>query len=508
MGLVPASIGLLFSVAAVGAFSQETGSQGAGPKRSFSVVPRLSVTETFTDNVALASTGRRAEQITDISPGIVISGNSGRAKVFFDYSLHETLYAQNSSGRRSQNALNTTGTFEAVENWAYLDFGGNISQQAISAFGVQSPSNLSINPNFAETRSFRLSPYLRGRLSTFADYEARYTLTTNRSASALVSDVTTNEALVKLGGRVPSVNLGWALDASRQNIDYRPGRSTQSDRVNATLTYPINPQLNFSVTGGQEANNFTTVDRKSAFTSGFGINWIPRETTKLSAFRQNRSFGESHTVSFEHRTPRTVWRFSDSKDITVTPIGNGLTVLGSTYDLYFSQFASIEPDPILRAALVNNFLQANGINPNTSVVSGFLTQAASLQRRQDFSFGLLGLRDTLTFIANRSDGSRLGSVGLANDDLANSGAVRQNGISVSYAHRLTPNASFNVLASLQKATDGFGLQNTSTKSVNVSVSTRLTRQSTAVLSARRVVFENSTSPYTESAVTGALNVQF
>lgn len=508
MGLIPASIGLLFSVAAVGAFSQDTGSQGAGPKRSFSVVPRLSVTETFTDNVSLTSTGRRAEQITDISPGLLISGDSGQVKVYFDYSLHETLYAKNSSGRRSQNVLNTSGTVVAVENWAYLDFGGNISQQAISAFGTQSPSNLSINPNVAETRSFRLSPYLRGRLSTFADYEARYSLTANRSASVQASDVTTGEAVVKLNGRSPSGSLGWAVDASRQNIDYSAGRSTQADRVNATLTYPVNPQLNFSVTGGQEANNFTTVDRKSSFTSGFGINWIPWDSTKLSAFRQNRSFGESHTISFEHRTPRTVWRFSDSKDISVTPSGNGLTGLGSTYDLYFSQFASIEPDPILRAALVNNFLQANAINPNTSVVSGFLTSAASLQRRQDISFALLGLRDTVTVIANRSEGSRLDSVAVANDDLANSGSVRQNGISVSYAHRLTPDASLNVLASVQKATDGLGLQNTSTKSVNVSLSTRLTRQSTAVLSARRVVFGSTTSPYTESAITGALNVQF
>ena len=77
MGLIPASIGLFFSVAA---FAQDTGSQSSGPKRSFSVVPRLSITETFTDNVSLASTGRQAELITSISPGILISGNSGRGQ--------------------------------------------------------------------------------------------------------------------------------------------------------------------------------------------------------------------------------------------------------------------------------------------------------------------------------------------------------------------------------------------------------------------------------------------
>lgn len=472
------------------------------------MVPRLSVTETFTDNVSLRSAGKQSEQITDVSPGIRISSGSGRFRGFIDYSLHKTFYAQNSSSRGFQNALNAAGTFEAVDNWAFVEFSGNVSQQAISAFGPQSPGNASINSNLTETRLFRLSPYLRGQLSTFADYEARYTLTTNRSASGLASDVTTNVGLIRLSGTTPAARLGWGIDASRQKTDYNAGRSTEADTLKGTLTYTVFPQLNLSVSGGQEANNYTSVNKQSSFTSGVGVNWIPSENTRLSASRQSRSFGESHSVNFDYRTARTAWRFSDSKDISVTPRGNGLGGLGSTYDLYFSQFASIQPDPVLRAALVNSFLQANGINPNVSVVSGFLTSAASLQRRQDISFALLGVRDTVTFLANRSTGSRLDSVAVANDDLANFASVRQNGISVSYAHRLTPDASLNVLASAQKASDGLGLQNTSTKSVNVTVSTRLTRQSTAVLGARRVVFDSQTAPYTESAITGALNVQF
>ena len=508
VALIPAGVGAFIAVVAVSGFAQDAGSRPSGSGQGIAIVPRLSVTEIFTDNVSLRSVGKQSELITDVSPGILISSGSGRFRGVIDYSLHKTFYAQNSSSSRSQNLLNAAGTFEAVDNWAYLDFSGNVSQQAISAFGLQSPDNASVNPNLTETRSLRLSPYLRGQLSTFAAYEARYSLTTNRSVSGLASDVTTNEGLIRLSGRTPAARFGWGLDASRQKTDYRAGRSTEADTLKGTLTYTVVPQLNFSVSGGQEANNFTSANKQSSFTSGLGVNWIPSENTRLSASRQNRSFGESHSFTFDHRTARTAWRFSDSKDISVTPSGNGLGSLGSTYDLYFSQFASIQPDPVLRAALVNSFLQANAINPNVAVVSGFLTSAASLQRRQDISFTLLGVRDTLTFLATRTSGSRLDSVAVANDDLANSAAVRQNGFSVSYAHRLTPDASLNVLASLQKASDGLGLQNTSTKSVNVTVSTRLTRQSTAVLGARRVVFESQTAPYTESAITGALNVQF
>ena len=509
MNLLPMGLSSLLYLASATGWAQELVAPSTEPKRAVSVVPRLSVTETFTNNASLTSVGRQSELITEISPGIQVSSDTGRIKGFLDYSLRQVIYAQNTSSRNSQNALNTFGTVEALDNWAYLDFSGNIGRQAISAFGAQSPGDINTNPNFTESRTFRLSPFMRGKLSGTADYEARYSLTANRSASSLASDVTTNEGLLRISGQSPAARLGWSLDANRQNTRYSSGRSTEADTLRGNLTYSINPQLNLSAFGGREANNYTTLNKNSSFISGFGFNWVPSETTRLSASRQNRSYGSSHSISFEHRTARTAWRFNDSRDVSATPSQTGLVNRGSVYDLLFSQFASTEPDPFLRAALVNDKLKVEGLNPNATVVSSFLTSALSLQRRQDLSFVLLGIRDTVTFTANRSEGYRLDTiVGGINDDLANFAVVRQSGLSVSYAHRLTPEATLNVVGSAQKASDSQGLQNTSTKSLNVSVSTRVGAQSSAVLGVRRVVFESSTAPYTESAITGTLNVQF
>jgi uncharacterized protein (PEP-CTERM system associated) len=124
------------------------------------------------------------------------------------------------------------------------------------------------------------------------------------------------------------------------------------------------------------------------------------------------------------------------------------------------------------------------------------------------SFSLLGLRDTLTVIATRSETSRLDSISGAVDELLNATLVRQNGLSLSYAHRLTPDVSMNVLAAIQQSADSLGLQDTSTRSLNMSLSAKLGSRSAAVLSARRAVFESLTTPYTETAITGTLNVQF
>jgi uncharacterized protein (PEP-CTERM system associated) len=504
-------VGVLLIVVSGNAASQEADQPvtGAEPARVISIVPRLSVTETFTNNATLNSNGKKSELISEISPGIQISSDRGRVRGFLDYSLRNLIYAQNTAGSTSQNALNSFGTLEAVSNFAYLDFNGSISQQAISAFGTQSPSNLNSNSNRTESRTLRLSPYLRGKLSTFADYEARYSFTTNRNGSLAASDATTNEASAKIRGQSTSASLGWSLDANRQDTSYSAGRKTAANSLIGNLSYSINPQVNLTVSGGREANNYTTLNEKSYVTSGVGISWIPSDVTRFSASRQNRSFGSSHSISAEHRTGRTAWRLNDSKDVSTTPSQSGSVGLGSLYDLVFSQFAVREPDPVLRASQVNSFLQVNGLNPNATVVSGFLTSAVTLQRRQDLSFVLLGVRDTVTFSLNRSEGLRLDTiVGNVNDDLSNGNVVRQRGLTVSYAHRLTPESTLNVIASAQRSADTQASQSNSTKAVNVSVSTRLGIQSTAILGARRVVFESPTTPYTESAITGTLNVQF
>ena len=99
--------------------------------RTISIVPRVSLTGTLTDNVFLSDANKRSEQTTEISPGIRVSADGSRVKAYFDYSRRETLYAQNTSVRTSQNALNTFGSVEAIDNWAFLDFSGTVSQQAV-----------------------------------------------------------------------------------------------------------------------------------------------------------------------------------------------------------------------------------------------------------------------------------------------------------------------------------------------------------------------------------------
>ncbi len=189
----------LLVMASTASMAQDAGSareQG----RLMTVVPRLSLTETLTDNVRLSSADRQSEQITEISPGISVKFAGDRLKGFFDYALNQVVYANNSSPSRTQNALSAAASLEAIEDWAYIDFGGQISQQMVSAFGLQSIDNTSVNANRAEVSSYRISPYVRGRLGDMSSYEARYSRTVTGSDSAVMSDLTTEDGTLRFRG--------------------------------------------------------------------------------------------------------------------------------------------------------------------------------------------------------------------------------------------------------------------------------------------------------------------
>lgn len=449
---------------------------GAAANAEVTIVPRIGVSETLTDNVRLDDQNKRSDWVTQLSPGLRVDIKGAKLKTFFDYALTHVSYARGTGSGRTQNALNTFGTFEAIDNLAFVDFSGSISQQAVSAFQTQSLDNTSINANRAEVSTYRLSPYLRGRLGDSANYEARYTYAQTRSGSALSSDVTSTDGSVRLMGGSAFRRLGWSADASRETADYSAGRVTESDRFNLGLTYAITPQVIALVNGGHEANNFNSLDKQGYATSGFGLNWNPSERTKFSASRNKRSFGQAHNLSFEHRSARTTWRISDSKDVSVTPSQTGF------------------------------LLNTETLQP--TVIGSFLTSAISLQRRQDVSVSLQGVRSTVTLTATRSESTRLDTLSFGQDDLNSSAVVNQRGFSVNYSHRLTPDYSLGVVLSQQDTSGVLSTQDNTLRGLNVSLSGKVGHRTSATLSARRIVSGGNALPYTENALTGNLNVQF
>ena len=485
-----------------------TGAQETVTRPALTVEPALGIQQTLTDNVHLTSTDRRSDLVTQLSPQLRLRSDAGLVRGFLDYSLTGLFYARESSFNNLQQSLSAAGTAEAVDKWAYIDASASISQQSLSALGTQSSDPALLNANRTEVSSLRLAPYVRGRLGTFADYEARLTWASTNSNNS-EADSATTEALLRIGSAATtSARLGWSADYSHQAVDFSATGSHEIDRLNGVLTLAVSPELQLSARAGHEVNDLLTLDKENYKTWGWGATWTPTERTRLEATREQRFFGSSHSIRFEHRMSRSVWSFTDTKDLSTDALNGGASAPRTVFDLLFTQFASIAPDPIQRAALVDAFLLGNGLTRATLAHGGLLNTAATIQRNQNFSLALLGLRSTVLISTFRNDTRPVDPASVVSGDLSNGNTLRQRGVAINLSHRLTPLSALSVDYSQTKASTSVSDQSTDLKSLTATWSGRLRERTDLSLSVRRTLFDGAASSYSESALIANLRLWF
>lgn len=484
-------------------------------ERTWTIRPRVTLTETLTDNVAInrTATSKKSDLITELAPGIRIEARTARLKGYFDYALRGQFYTQTDNSR-TQNSLNTFGTLEAVDNWLFMDFSGTIAQQAISAFGAQSPGSGTINNNSTETATYRLSPYIRGQFAGTVDYLLRYNLSTTRSDGANLANTDLAQWVGQLKGGTPFQNLRWTIDANQQTSEYSTGRKTEAEALRAMGTYTLHPQFRISLSGGRESNNYASQEQETHSTHGYGFDWSPTERTQLSAFKEKRFFGDGHNINFNHRFPRSSIRYTDTRDVSLLPNQFSSVGTGTVYDQWFQLLANTEPfasmppgtKEIEVAKAVELVLAQLQLNPNQQTTSSFLSSRASIQRRQQLALALSGVRNTVTLMLNRNESQSILAAAALNDDFSQNSVIRQQGFSVNVSHRLSDLSNLTLLASRQESTGtGTATIKTTMTMYQVNVSTRLGAKTTGSLSARRAQFDSTSDPYTENALIGTLS---
>jgi uncharacterized protein (PEP-CTERM system associated) len=471
-----------------------------------SITPYVSLNATATDNAELSGPDKRSDFILRPSAGARLEAYSGRLRGFADYELSGLAYARDSSRNEVQNALNALLEAELVENHAFIDLSGNIAQRSISAFGVQSADPQLPNDNRTEVSTFSLSPHLRGSLG-LAEFAARLRYTDTRSEEATNADYTSGSALLQVNSGALMRSVTASADLSRQITDYDAGRKTTQDVLRGVVSWRAVPDLVLSLIGGRESNDLVSPDMRTHDIYGAGFRWTPSGRAVVAASAEERFFGTAHSATVSYRTPRTAVLFSDSRSVStndqLSPLGRG-----TAFDLFYLQFATVQPDPLLRTQLVNEFLRTNNISPGSPVMIGFLTSAVTVEERQELSFAWIGVRTTLTVTGIRTESSRLDPLTTAPDDLTTAGVIRQRGASIALSRRLTPLASLQLLLYLQRTSAPSVDQVSKLGALSAVWSRALGAQTSLSLGARHARFRSSTSPYDENAVFGIITRRF
>ncbi|MEJ7670350.1 MAG: TIGR03016 family PEP-CTERM system-associated outer membrane protein [Casimicrobiaceae bacterium] len=485
--------------------------------QSWRIVPQVTVTETLSDNITLAPAGRReSELVTDISPSLSIDGKRGRSQLRLEYQMHNLLYAKESARNSTQHFLNAIGSVEAIENFFFIDGRASVTQEQISAFGTQPTNNTSVTNNRTESRTFQLSPYVRGQLASFADYLLRYSVTTYSSKADDNADYRVNDASGRLNGRTAVTSLGWTVEANRQSIEYDRGRDTEADRIRGILTYQFDPQFRVSTTAGYESNDYATFAKQSATTYGASFDWAPSARTNVNAAWEKRFFGNSWNYGFRYRTPLTAWSFSDRRDVTTNAENQAERGSGVAFDRLFNALASRIPDPLERALEVNRLLDQGGIPPDLNVPGDFLTTRVFKERRREASVTVIGARNNLTMAIFRADKEAISEGSGRRDDFDFVPEISESGVNVGFSHRLTPLSSVSALASWQRSSgDSRSATNANLDSrqwnLGVFYVTRFGPKTSGSLGYRHIRFLGTgegNPNYRENALTASVSVQF
>jgi uncharacterized protein (PEP-CTERM system associated) len=466
-----------------------------------SITPTFSASLELTDNRNLSAANPEADAITTLSPGVRWSSRSGRVQGSLDYSLNANLYARDSSENSLDNSLSATLSAVLVEQHFFFDANASISQQSLSAFGLQ--GDRGTNANSTEYGSLTLSPSLRGRPFGLADLEARLTSTYSGSLDGNFGDADSQELSMSLGESVGAI--GWSVVASRSYSSYDGGRATTQDRITPQVSYTFGPALRVFVSGGYERNDVLNLEPTTFKTWGGGFLWQPTPRTRLGMQAEQRYYGRSWSFNFSHRMRRWLVSYSDVNDDSEVTTGGGSPL--STYDLFFNQFASIEPDPVLREVLVRNFLQSTGLDPNQQATAGFVTSAVTVTRNQNLSLAWRGRRNNAVLSAFATSSRRVDEISDAQDDFSQVARVDQQGVNFSLSHRLTPSAAIVMFGSYQRTPDQDGVQGNDLAELSLTWSESIGPRSSVSVTGRHTRATGA-NPYDENSLLATFNYRF
>lgn len=497
----------LFAFVAVGASAQGTDDAAGSGGRAYYLVPTLNTSLQYTNNVNLSPTDKRSDLILGISPGIQIGGQSGRVRGFLNYALMASIHARDSAESNFTNYLNARGNAEVVPAWLFIEAGASISQQYIDPFGTQSPDVSLNNPNRTEVSTIDVAPYVQGQIAGQVNYLGRAFYTYTNSGTSQASDSTAYGALLSFDSSTRWARLSWGLDFSYREVDFKEGRNNFDQLNVASLTYAVTPELKLSLRGNVETSNLVTFDNDTTTGWGGGLRWNPSPRTNLFLEYDKRVFGNSHVYSFDYRTPRTVWAISSTRSLSTGQRNTGRGSAGSPFDLLFAQFATVEPDPLKREQLVNDFLKANGIDPKSSLNNGFLPDQVQVQEQNQASAAWLGKRSSFLLNVYQTQTQNLGPGSNPGNDFALGNEITWLGFGVTWSHRLTELSTFSLNGNQQRTKQGASNQETTLRTATALWTHRLAERVALAVSGSYTV-QTGNSTYNEAAVLASVSMQF
>ncbi|MEC5397663.1 TIGR03016 family PEP-CTERM system-associated outer membrane protein [Uliginosibacterium sp. H1] len=471
------------------------------------------VREAFTDNVRLSGTNPESDWVTEVAPGVSLSGRSARVRGNLNARLNSYYHTTDTDSNNTNLDLFGGGTVEAIEDTLFVDADARASQEVLSSFGASSPDGINTNENSAQYYSLSITPRAYWRLGSSGTGEARYRLGYSGADTSAYDTRLTHDWTLALRNGSAWGRAGWELVGLGSSNEYDRGRDQSMARLRAAFVYTVSGSLKLRLFGGQERNNFTSRDQESYTNWGGGVEWRPSERTLFSAEAEDRFFGTGYNIRFSHRRPRSSVDMHFSRDVSSNSDAiNG----GSSYFLLLEQeerlLESQIPDVTQRRQVAILRLALQGITPQNAAQLGGLSSTRTINRVGRITLVASGLRNDFSLSLSRLQRDTFFNQALSavSDDFSRYGRVIDYVAFVGWNTRLSPRTSVNAgLTYTDSEGSNSGSPDTSRqqKDVTLGLNTTFGSHSNGGLQYRRSNSSGSAT-YTENAVSAFLAYRF
>ncbi len=286
------------------------------------IEPTLEASAIYTDNANHSENDPKDALILLATPGLILTAQGSRqlqATLEYDVSGVARVYFGEADKYDLLHRLNAAGKAELVDDFLFIDGSARVSQELISLEGSLAEAAID-NSNRADVLSYSISPYMKKRLGTFANAQARYTASgaLYEDVGALNSrDTSVNALTADLVNGTRFNDLSWGLNYSIRKALYDNLPDSTFERAVASLGYALTRTFRIFGTAGQEWNDYPTLAGNeidgSMWSAGFG--WSPSKRTSIEVSRSERFFGGFYSLSARHRTRASNWNLSYTEDL-------------------------------------------------------------------------------------------------------------------------------------------------------------------------------------------------
>ena len=491
------------------------------------ITPTLNLLETYTDNVTLASRGNEiSDFITQINPGVSLTGTGARLKVNLNYTMQNLFYANQNNQNTTMHQLSAGAKATLIKNFFFLDSTANISQQIISLQGPLTTNNENITNNRTNVKTYSISPYILHNFSNFATTQARYTHNAVYTDVGGLSGSQSDTILLSLTSGSAFRKLGWGLNYNKQKIDGLGtlgtlgtlNTSIESEQYMGNLRYRVSSKFSLTGTSGYQKFSYTSIIGQSAgsfWTTGFI--WTPSERTNITANTGKAFFGTTYTLMASHHTRRSNWNLSYNQNITTTRDQFMIPATTNTANFLNQLWTSNIPDPVMRQQTVDAFIRNNGLSASIFNPINILTNQFFLQKRLQATVALSGTKNTLVFSMFHmlQEAQTLGNAnsalsGANNFTLNNN--TKQIGGNALWSHQISPRTSANVSAMYIKSNILDTGQEDETKTFTAGLTKLIRPKLNGAVNFRHVERTSNTiqdgAAYRENAIIASLSMRF